>query len=497
MLQSQLQSQPATSPWEPGKSVPVDVDAMKDQFQQAIAQASQAQVNHVRASMDQSQALEQPLAYPNDEAYVRRGSTASMLAQSMGSVGLHTPQPNQSNGVFKSPAPVANIAARRQRPKPANLGIASLRSQSYGGPGQPASPGHQHQHAAPQGQSIRRVMSTNVLSGGVAQGRVMKSMPGSAQRSPLNWSFADALNSPHLIRAVSHGNLAPPTPMSPSHPNQVQQVPHWQNGAGQLARHPSISESEEQIAGLPYQPAAPVPPHVSPPHTPHWYQQPFAPQRIGSNVITENTPPQSAPASQSCFPSNVFAAPPPQNPHMTAIANSQQQQYLNLAVPDQQFQMPNVTFAPNQHAHVVASGPPPGVPLTFATGVPVISADGNIQMSFPPQMQMMQPQQGQSPPQMPYAFVNSNGGTPPNMCTTQPPKLPTQPANDFVVHEYSPPDSIKRSITPRKPMDCGPKNYTFTNAGPVDYEEKKVKKEFSSSPASSNGTVPILTEVMQ
>lgn len=235
--------------------------------------------------------------------------------------------------------------------------------------------------------------------------------------------------------------------------------------------------------GVAYQPSASVPPHVSPPHTPHWFQQPFAPQRIGSNVITENTPPQSAPASQSCFPSNVFSAPPPPNPHMAAIANSQQQQYLNLAVPEPQLQMSNVTFAPTQHANVVSSGPPPGAAIAFAEGRPVMNADGNYQMAF----QMMQPQ-SQSPPQIPYAFVNSNGASPPTMYM-QPPKLASQAGNDFVVHEYSPPDSLKRSITPRKAMDSGPKNYTFANAGPVDYEEKMVKKADSSSPASSSDTV--------
>jgi hypothetical protein len=479
-----------TSQWEPGKSVPVDVDAMKDQFQQAAAQA-----NQVRASMDQSQAYEQPLAYPTDEAYARRGSTASLLAQSMGGIGLHTPQPNQGDGVFKSPAPPTSLAARRQRPKPANLGIASLRSQSYGGSGQPGSPGHQH--STVPGQSIRRVMSTNVLNGGVVQGRVMKSVPGSAQRSPLNWTFNDALNSPHLVRAVSQGNLAPPTPMSPSHPSQAQQLSGWQIGPGDLVRQPSISETQEQShGGLPYQCSGSVPAHVSPPHTPMWYQQHYVPQRVGNNVIMENTPPQSAPASQSCFPSNVFGALPPQqaqNAHMVSMVNCQQQQYLNLAIPDQQYQVHNVTFAPNQHANVVSSGPPPGMPLTFATGVPVVRDDGNIQMSFPQQMQIMQPhQQTNSPPQMPYAFVNSNGGSPGTLSTSHPLKLATQPPNDFVVHEYTPPDSIKRSVTPRKAVDSGPKNYTFANAGPVDYEEKKAKradaKESSSSPASSIGT---------
>ena len=480
LMPVQSQPQPASSRWEPGKSVPVDVDAMKDQFQQAAAQAN------IRAPMDQGP--EHPLAYPPDEAYVRRGSTASMLAQSMGDIGLHTPHLDQSNGQFQRPLPPANIAARRQKRTPPNLGIASMRSQSFGGNGQPSSPGYQHNHNLAQGgQSIRRTISSNVLNG-VAQGRVMKSVPGSAQRSPLNWTFEQAVNAPHLVRAVSHGNLAPPTPVTPVHPNQMQQVPNMPGASGQILRQPSISENEEQgvTAATHYPYSSSLPQHVSPPHTPNWYQQPFVPQRIGSNVIMENTPPQSAPASQTTFPSNVFGAPPPLNPHLAAIANAQQQQYLNLAVPEQHYQMSNVTFAPSQHANVVASGPAPGVPLTFATGVPVMTADGNVQMSFPAQMQMMQP--SQSPPQVPYAFVNSNGASAGAMSAAQPPKLATQPANDFVVHEYSPPNSIKRSVSPRKMMDSGPRSYSFAHTGPVDFEEKRLKKDASSSPISSNGT---------
>ena len=485
-----------TSRWEPGKSVPVDLNVMKGEFEQVAAQA---------------RAYEQPLAWPADEAFVPRESSASLLAQSMGNVGINTPQTNQM-GVFKSPAPPADIAARRQRPRPAALGIASLRSQSFGGPVQPGSPGHgQQHHGMPQGQSIRRVMSNNVLNGGVAQGRIMKSVPGSAQRSPLNWNFTDAINSPHLVRHVSHNNLAPPTPMSPSAPEQSRQYSTWQNSSGHVSRQPSISETELEH-GLPYQPSASVPPpHVSPPHTPMWWQQQFVPQRIGSTVITENTPPQSAPASQSCFPSNIFTTPhqhvqqqgpPPQlsfPQQMHAMLAPQQQSYVNPLVPDQHFQMPNVTFAPNQQADVVVSGPPPGVPLHFANGVPVVNADGNIQMAFPTQAQLMhqqqqQPQQTPSPPQMSYAFVTSADGSPGTQATAHPPKQANQPASDFIVHEYTPPDSIKRSATPRKTVDTGPKNYTFSNAGPEFYEEKKAKKgdskestASSNSPASSIG----------
>ncbi|KAK1020145.1 hypothetical protein LTR33_019189, partial [Friedmanniomyces endolithicus] len=49
-------------------------------------------------------------------------------------------------------------------------------------------------------------------------GRIQKSMPGAPQRSPLAWSFSDAVNSPKGMRHVSTnstGSLAPPTPLSP------------------------------------------------------------------------------------------------------------------------------------------------------------------------------------------------------------------------------------------------------------------------------------------
>ncbi|TKA81463.1 hypothetical protein B0A55_02924 [Friedmanniomyces simplex] len=142
-----------TSQWKPGQSVPVDVNALTEQFRQ-VAQARQA-------SPQQYHTHEQPLAWPADNAYERRLSqTSSMLAQSMSHVGLHTPQPQQ-HAAFKSPAPPANIAARRQRPRPAALGIASMRSQSYSGAAQPGSPG-QAQLCQSPGQSQSHIMTAGV-----------------------------------------------------------------------------------------------------------------------------------------------------------------------------------------------------------------------------------------------------------------------------------------------------------------------------------------------
>ena len=422
MLPTQEQHQPVvtTSQWQPGQSVPVDFTALSEEFRQA-AQAAQARTSE--------QEHEQPLAWPDDDAYTRRDSQTSLLTHSMGNVGIQTPHPQQP-GTFKSPPPPSSIAARRQRPRPAALGLASLRSQSCSGGIQPGSPGHpvQPQGVINSSQPLRRIRSSNVI-GSVAQGRVMKSVPGSAQRSPLNWTFTDALNSPHATRHASlqSQNLAPPTPMSPHEfPRQEQstQFAQYQAASGHVGRQPSISETDFEHYlpnGLQCHPSIPGRNFTSPPHTPQYYQQQFVQMRMGPNAITENTPPQSAPASQTCFPSNVFGTPqqqlqPQPPPQMQTTAMAQPQMVMNAAMPDQQFQMSNVTFVPTQQANVTVSGPPPGMPLQFANGVPMVNSAGNIQMAFPPpHIQFMQQQQAQSqtqqthtPPQVAYPLCHFN-----------------------------------------------------------------------------------------
>jgi hypothetical protein len=487
-LAAQQQIPATTSQWQPGQSVPVDVSKHYEEFRQAA---------EARASEPQS--FEQPLAFPNDEAFLRRNSQASMLAQSMGNVNIHTPQPNQS-GAFKTPAPPANIAARRQRPRPAPIGLAALRSQSYGGAGQPASPGHgQHPTQVAQDQHIRRIRSAAVMNGGVQHGRVMKSTPGSAQRSPVNFNFANALVSPHFMRSASHGNLAPPTPMSPHDVAQHEQAIQASQYQAQLAHHPSISENDfEQTLGA-YPQSASVPPQnfSSPPHTPMFYDHPTFSQRVGSGIILENTPPQSAPAGQSCFPSNIFTSVPQpvqQQPQPAPVPVQQPMQAPIITQPqpqvvEQQYQVPPVTFAPNQHSNVT-TGPPPGVPLQFANGIPTVTAGGTVKMSFPPQAQLMQQQSQRmnTPPQSQYAFVSGS----PNMQGAA--HTFHQSPSELQVHQYNPPDAMKRSSTPRKPVESGPKNYTFANHGPLDYEKKEAKRAEardsanSCSPVSSNGT---------
>ena len=305
-------------------------------------------------------------------------------------------------------------------------------------------------------------------------------------------------------------------------PGQEQgaQFPSWHASSGHATRQPSINETELEHE-LPYQPSASVPAQnfSSPPHTPSYYQQQFVQQRIGNNVVMENTPPQSAPASQMCFPSSIYSQPQQQPPqHQQSLSQSyahpqtmmnalQPQQSTSTAGPNQTSSLQTVTFAPTQHAPVT-SGPPPGVPLQFANGIPMVDDEGNITMSFPPPMQFLpEPQQPQAPqsqqmhtpPQQPYPYMTSASASPHAQITAQLPKQSHPPAQEFFVHEYSPPEDLKRSATPRRTVDSGPKNYTFANSGPEHWEKQAKKAEAkaaasagtaSNSPAGSSTSAP-------
>jgi hypothetical protein len=287
--------------------------------------------------------------------------------------------------------------------------------------------------------------------------------------------------------------------MSPHDVAQHEQAIQASQYQAQLAHHPSISENDfEQTLGA-YPQSASVPPQnfSSPPHTPMFYDHPTFSQRVGSGIILENTPPQSAPAGQSCFPSNIFTSVPQpvqQQPQPAPVPVQQPMQAPIIAQPqpqvvEQQYQVPPVTFAPNQHSNVT-TGPPPGVPLQFANGIPTVTAGGTVKMSFPPQAQLMQQQSQRmnTPPQSQYAFVSGS----PNMQGAA--HTFHQSPSELQVHQYNPPDAMKRSSTPRKPVESGPKNYTFANHGPLDYEKKEAKRAEardsanSCSPVSSNGT---------
>ena len=169
-----------------------------------------------------------PPAFP-DEAFTRRSSVSSELANTLGTIDIHSQQPQpqaQHQGVaFKQPEiPHLDIAARRNRRRPAALGATALRSRSCAGP-LSMSPTTVGSFLGPS-TPVRRIKSTS-SNLNVAHGRIQKPLPGPAQRSPLQFqSFAeiDAYNNAHVMSREnnlssqtlpSSASLAPPTPLSP------------------------------------------------------------------------------------------------------------------------------------------------------------------------------------------------------------------------------------------------------------------------------------------
>jgi hypothetical protein len=156
------------------------------------------------------------------DSYERRESSA--LADSMNDFGIDHSS-SESDSSFKAPSQSSGLAARRQKPRPANLMSTALRSASYsagmpGSPGATANPGTQDQ--------LRRIRSH-----GITNGRISK--PFGPQKSPMHANFdAAGIASPKFARHASNysvstinssgpltattmpGSLAPPTPITPN-----------------------------------------------------------------------------------------------------------------------------------------------------------------------------------------------------------------------------------------------------------------------------------------
>lgn len=498
-----------SSTWRPGQSVPVDFNQLSQEFRQI----AQSRPSH------QAYAQEQPLAFPDDETFgERRGSHTAGITHSMGNVGIKTPQPQQQ-AAFKSPTPSTSLATRRQRSKPAPLGLASMRSQSYSAASQPGSPGptapqQQQQHAiAGSPMPIRRIKSSNMMNA-VAQGRIQKASIGSAQRSPLKFTFAEAMSSPKGTRHMSHSgsNLVPPIPMSPRELDPSRQFQQWQSSSGQASRQASISEHDFEH-NTTYGPSVSGPPDnvSSPPHTPLYPPQPqFSQQRVGKNIITENTPPQSAPATQQSFNNGSFM---PQHSHAiqhqpVAISQAQISQQAmqhmftaqppHMMAPEPQFPMGDMNMSQHPQFTLTNSDPMAAPQMHFPMGgLPMVDANGNFQMSMPqPHYQLVShaplmpsvpaPPLSHTPP-VHYPFPSTTSPSSSLQISPHAPKVAAHP--ELFVHEYQPPADVKRAATPRKAaMESGPKNYTFANQTPEHFEKGKKSSSNASdhSPESSS-----------
>ncbi|THY57630.1 hypothetical protein D6C99_02478 [Aureobasidium pullulans] len=456
----QKPSQPAvTSPqWQPGQSIPVEMDNLRKEFQEAAMRRDFS----VQSIPDPSEYLDQAMAFPGDE-YDRRESSTVQLARSMQSFTM-APQ--------RSAMPSSSIAARRQRPRPAPLGTTNMRSTSYCGT-LPTSPGPVGGNHNIGGHTLRRIKSSQAMNG-IAGGRIQKNV-GSAQRSPSGYStFAEAntaryggrrvssFSPAYASLAASTANLAPPTPLSPT--NVSSTLRHMQSQP--MLRQTSLPEGDENyiVSGM----------NFSPPSTPLYGGQ-FIRSRMGSLAVpTESTPPQSAPPTQQCFPSGAFSPP-----HMSAMpmvqSQAQPQGFLGM-MPNEYPQMHNVMFPAQQQQNQYMDHQMSYIMTNTGeviSGYPVMPpfSQGHMQQATPPNQQ--QP------------FLPSSSLSPGVLGSSQVPKQHANPGADFFVHEYSPPRDVKLSSTPRKAVETGPKNYTFSNHGP-EYFEKNTKHKGSSSPASDS-----------
>ncbi len=247
-----------------------------------------------------------PPALP-EEAFTRRSSVSSELANTLGTIDIHSQQPpsQQQGVVFKQPdIPPLDIAARRNRRRPAALGATALRSRSCAGP-LSMSPTAVGSFLGPS-TPVRRIKSTS-SNLNVAHGRIQKPTPGSAQRSPLQFqSFAeiDASNGANVMSREtnlssqtmpSSASLASPTPLSP--PDiETPQLPYLSDRHGLPFVYntdysayfgPNTSGLDSNLASPP---ATPLNAEMLARLQQHVLQQQHLPQ-----------PPQSAPAFHTSF----------------------------------------------------------------------------------------------------------------------------------------------------------------------------------------------------
>lgn len=364
-----------------------------------------------------------------DDVYSRRNSSTTNLASNIEAIHI---QNSHTGEDFKQPNQPSSIAARRQK-RPTALNSSTLRSSSY--TTGMHSPGANSEH------TLRRIRSSGIPN---ASGRIQKA-PGSAQRSPMAMTFADAAASPKFARTFSStstaafgqgGSLAPPTPQTP---NEFSRVPHWQGNAairnnGPMPEHSSpqgvnvsVNGSLNGSVNVNYcmDPRSSENPSVgtSPPSTPldlGRYNQ----ARLGHDNIYRDTPPQSAPATQQSF-RTTFAAPQMRAESYSAASE------LTLAQP--------------KPSH----GRRPSLP------------DGGLSLNPTNEFQM-QYFLGGSMYDGDFGDMSLNG------ITHNVPFAPRPCWPDFQVHQFSPPQESGPGF-PHRNIPDQQKTFVFANQGPGDF----------------------------
>ncbi|EFQ84927.1 hypothetical protein PTT_20308 [Pyrenophora teres f. teres 0-1] len=349
--------------------------------------------------------LEIPMHFRED-AYTRRNSSTSNLATNMDAIHIRNGTPDDFNHSDQS----SSIAARRQK-RPINLSSSAMRSASYSAP--MPSPGGNNDKV------IRRIRSSGI---GNAGGRVQKSQPGSAQRSPMAMSFSDAAASPKFSRTFSSssattigqgGSLAPPTPLTP------QDFGNYWGGAAVIRPHSAMPDhnspesmhtnwSSDQAGNI-------IAKSTSPPSM-------DLQSRFINDALYRDTPPQSAPATQQNFQRTPYMHHPQMRPgfHSTTDLTIQQPKPSHFRRPS----LPDTAQTQDEsNMHFVQPGP----------------------MNYD---------------EMSLSGIHHNVPFAPQISTVP----------DFLVHQYNPPQGTDSHGNPlRRTTEAQPKSYIFANQGPGDF----------------------------
>jgi hypothetical protein len=351
----------------------------------------------------------------HEDAFARRNSSTSNLAGNFEGIQIRTGTPDD----FKEAGQATSIAQRRKG-RPVTLNPGSMRSASYSAP--MPSPGGNTDHA------LRRIRSSGI---GNASGRVQKSQPGSAQRSPMVSNFAEAAASPKFARAFSSssatiqggGSLAPPTPLTPQDLSL-----QWQSNTvirphSVMSEHNSPESMSTNWSADP-QSAGIFGKSVSPPSTHQELQQMTQPQYT-NGAMYRDSPPQSAPATQQKFTRPVYM----QHPHLRPGFHSTTDLSLAQAKPSH-FRRPSL---PESAPQVEESNYFSGGSFNYNDYKDISLTNINHNVPFAPSASM---------------------------------------APEFLVHEFFPPQGNDSHLNMmQRQADSQPKNYIFANQGPGDFRQ--------------------------
>lgn len=392
--------------------------------------------------------FDQPRPLP-EGAFDRRSSSVSVFADSPSNDEMQAQDflGSGHNQVNKLPS---TIASRRQRPRPAALVSASLRSSSYSS-GVPASPGGSH--SIDPDQTLRRIRSNGVMASRIQKPGIMP-----AQRSPLAMTFADipVSNAAYVTgmtpgTAAPGGTLAPPTPMTPSGMGFAHMQSHNSMSLFDSLNMEDGSALPDVIIpwtgdfGAGQQQAT-----ESPPYTPmDKVRLNSTHSRASSNYQSKQSPPQSAPATQQMFDASTFA-----QCSLPMASTQLAGGYVNGPVPRQQH-----TRSPSMP---VSSGSvSTDSPMAYA--MPTVM--DNQQFLYAPSFKQHSHLRGLSD----VAHQFSQLSVPVSQPAPAAPST-SKPTVDLEVHQYSPPEHFARPSSPRKTPDTQPKNYVFSNQGLSDFQ---------------------------